>query len=77
MIIHNHNLIIKLCIFIINKRMIGMYRNQQITRKPKFSYATAQEYCELVKRSIDRVNSNSKKNGSHPKNTIKVTLKLP
>ena len=57
--------------------MMGMYRNPQITRKPKFSYATAQEYCELVKRSIDRVNSNSKKNGSPSKNTIKMTLKLP
>ena len=57
--------------------MIGIYRNQQLTSKSKFSYATAREYCELVKRSIDRANSKTKKNGSPSKNILKMTIKLP
>lgn len=52
--------------------MIGIYRNQLPT-KSKFSYATAQEYCELVKRSIDRVNSQSKKIVS----PAKIRLNMP
>jgi len=57
--------------------MIGIHRTQQLTSKSKFSYATAQEYCELVKRSIDRVNKQAKKNGSPSKNTLRMTQKLP
>lgn len=43
---------------IINMHLFHTHHN--LPTKNKFSYATAKEYCELVKRSIDRQRSNSK-----------------
>lgn len=63
-----------------NKIIINMHlfhSRQNLPPKNKFSYATAQEYCELVKKSIDRrqTSSRSSQRGSGLTSPLKALPK--